>query len=771
MLTRNYVMFESGLFLTTYSKSMSGTPGYLNLDVMSLRNYLAGPVRTDGNQILTDAFIGQDPGALELVRFTSALRVNPRTRRTLTMVQREFSRPVTQRARWLAALELSLFAQWRVMRQHCAPREDRAAPTTRIAHLSRRTQRELRPSGLVPPNTATVVQQTAAAARFIWDYIHRTQCVLWMDNWCWLRWGTDPVHPSYSQNVTVMAVLRLDVLTGRTSLPTRTVLLPTFPGHVDVPYLVRHLENAVALCLSATPRLLTAVNGINRADLDPSWIRVPLDLQRTDMRSLQWRPLTLSEQNVSATLDLLELLETVRDVQRHSGRTTPLLVDENIHYRILRMLYSAPFLGFDLHRYLADVPLLYGIWHAYKHTVTVVYRVYLPVLVHLETLDAGTTAPRSHRRVLYMEKLFAALLLGRDHVLAHLRTRLAAFRQEGRSTRNYAFQLLEGLHDLLTFYAPALLHLGYKVRECTWNGRPNGPIKGDTARTVLEHCLLLQVHLQADWRARTSYVRTISLALTTWQPWMSRLPGCVFVEESCEAMNSRLAAACRRNPAVTSFEGVLALYLLLEPPSAAPHQSRGRLRAGLIQDMVARLRLLVANPSGRRFPLAVDATRYRWVDGAEAHWMARGPLPRRHDQAAYERIFRTALRTVTAGRVMPPDVRNWLQSHVAGRPMEEVSVLEGTLDRIRRWFSGARAARPATTAASSSTTVIQTVAVPADNQQTADGDTLDEESLYEPPGSDPSAGYVSSLSLDESGLDSASSSPSPAVTSGSSGDE
>ena len=54
---------------------------------------------------------------------------------------------------------------------------------------------------------------------------------------------------------------------------------------------------------------------------------------------------------------------------------------------------------------------------------------------------------------------------------------------------------------------------------------------------VLEQCLLLQVHLQEDWRARTSYVRTIALALTTWQPWMSRLPGCVFVEESCEAMN------------------------------------------------------------------------------------------------------------------------------------------------------------------------------------------------------------------------------------------
>ena len=233
------------------------------------------------------------------------------------------------------------------------------------------------------------------------------------------------------------------------------------------------------------------------------------------MRSLQWRPLTLSEQNVSATVDLLELLQTARDVQQRTGRLMPLLVDENIHYRVMRMLYSAPFARFDLHEYLGEIPLLYGVWHAYKHTVTVVYRVYLPVLVHLELVTAGAdrTVARSHRRVLYMEKLFAALLLSRDHVLDQLRARLTAYRTSGADLRNYACQLLQGLHELLTCYAPALLHLGYKLRECTWNGRPDGPVKGDTARVLLEQCLLLQAHLQSDWRARTPYVRTIALAL------------------------------------------------------------------------------------------------------------------------------------------------------------------------------------------------------------------------------------------------------------------
>ena len=123
-----------------------------------------------------------------------------------------------------------------------------------------------------------------------------------------------------------------------------------------------------------------------------------------------------------------------------------------------------------------------------------------------------------------MEKLFASMLLARDSVLTRLTAALAAQRQP--STRNYAYsqyasQLLVGLRDLLTFYVPALLQLGFKVRECTWNGRPEGAVRGDTARTVLEHCLLIQVHLQRDWQARTEYVRTLALALLCWQPWMS----------------------------------------------------------------------------------------------------------------------------------------------------------------------------------------------------------------------------------------------------------
>ena len=66
---------------------------------------------------------------------------------------------------------------------------------------------------------------------------------------------------------------------------------------------------------------------------------------------------------------------------------------------------------------------------------------------------------------------------------------------------------------------------------------------------------MIQTHLLDDWLGRTPYVRTISLALVTWQPWMSRMPGCAFVEESGEAMLSRMASALRRQPHIIDFRG------------------------------------------------------------------------------------------------------------------------------------------------------------------------------------------------------------------------
>ena len=62
----------------------------------------------------------------------------------------------------------------------------------------------------------------------------------------------------------------------------------------------------------------------------------------------------------------------------------PLLVDENVHYRVCRLLYIPAFQKWNVQDWLCGVPLLYGVWHAYKMTLTVVYRAFYPLLVQLE---------------------------------------------------------------------------------------------------------------------------------------------------------------------------------------------------------------------------------------------------------------------------------------------------------------------------------------------------------------------------------------------------
>ena len=756
--------------------------GWVNL--VALRLYVSGPERSSGEDILTDALVHQRTGAVELVRLVLGIRWNARTRRTLEDVRREFSRASSRRAHWLQRLGTSLITHWRVLRRDARPlARDRPSSTGPLALAPRRVQRLLRPAGLTGPPLRTLAERAAVAARAVWDFVDHHQCVLWLDNWCMLRWGTDPTNPEYTQNVTALAVLNLDTLLER-PVATRGTTIPPFPGHPDLGYLLGHAQGAAALCTTGAARLHGRVAAINQTNLGVTDVRVPLDVQRTGMRSLRWHPLSLTEQTVSANVDLLELLETARQVQRRTTRQLPLLVDENIHYRVLRLLYATPFQDYDVRRYLADLPLVYGIWHAYKHTLLVVYRAYLPVLVHLEGLrgiQANSTG-RSHRKVLYLEKLFAALLLCRPHVGDQLRARVEALRRS-TSTRicAYSVQLLFGLHDLVFFYVPALLQLGFKVRECAWNGRPEGQVRGDTARGVLEHALLIQVHLLQDWSARTEYVKTISCALACWQPWYSRLPGCVFVEEACEAMLSRLAALCRHHPTNTTFEGTLRLFLTMPLPSDEPRDSRGSVRGELVHEMTRRVRALVGNPDGRLFPLPRDSGTFTWTDCVNTTWVAAGPVPRRPSSEDYAGVIRCALRTMVGSRAMGTDLLDWMRTHIPRASAEDVENREVTLVRLLRVQPRVRPPTiyahmrvqgeddPGAQLPSSSSAV--TTGQAGDGAADDAGSMYDgAESLYEPPEDSSSDSYVSPAFTDwVSEDDSLRRSPSVATTDESSG--
>jgi hypothetical protein len=161
-----------------------------------------------------------------------------------------------------------------------------------------------------------------------------------------------------------------------------------------------------------------------------------------------------------------------------------------------------------------------------------------------------------HRKLLYLEKLFATLLLAGPQVGEQLRGRLQSLnRSPGELSADLQTQrqTLLALEAVLTFWLPAVFRVGFLVRQSYWAGRDAG--SGNLVYSVLGHCLLLLVQLLGPLNAsKDNYVRTLSCALLTWVPWMAQIPGYCFVEECCEAMLSRFGHRLEVHTHVHSYD-------------------------------------------------------------------------------------------------------------------------------------------------------------------------------------------------------------------------
>ena len=116
---------------------------------------------------------------------------------------------------------------------------------------------------------------------------------------------------------------------------------------------------------------------------------------------------------------MLSLLAEVRGIQRHTRRCMPLLVDENIFYRVFKLMHGISTSGWDVRQWLCSLPLLYGVWHPYKYCVLAVYRAFFPIFAILETTctEVGRVV-NGKRKVLHIEKLVCCLLLLRHKISA-----------------------------------------------------------------------------------------------------------------------------------------------------------------------------------------------------------------------------------------------------------------------------------------------------------------------------------------------------------------
>ena len=104
------------------------------------------------------------------------------------------------------------------------------------------------------------------------------------------------------------------------------------------------------------------------------------------------------------------------------------------------------------------------------------------------------------------------------------------------------------------------------------------------------------VHKEAS-----EYIRTLALALVYWCPWMDNLAACAFVEESCEALLSRMSHRCEVHRQLVGLESTIDLYLTIPETSTELKTSRGAVRKGLVLLFTERLRRVLYSDGSMPF--------------------------------------------------------------------------------------------------------------------------------------------------------------------------
>ena len=109
--------------------------------------------------------------------------------------------------------------------------------------------------------------------------------------------------------------------------------------------------------------------------------------------NLGWKPLLLSTHQVSSYKGVVEVLDYIASLSNHTHPILPILVDENIHQRCLKLLYSDRAQRWNWHEKLKRTPVLYGCWYPYKYLVTNVWRRFHSLFVYFRfgRLGVGKT--------------------------------------------------------------------------------------------------------------------------------------------------------------------------------------------------------------------------------------------------------------------------------------------------------------------------------------------------------------------------------------------
>ena len=361
---------------------------------------------------------GARPALLRLLRFAWSLRRNRRSRRPWSDVLTAVRQP--RPAPWCRALLQHTYALYNVIRSRAVPYLPRAPGRALFrGYVPRALARVLRRHGVVAfreEDRANLRNQAATAVAALWDSLPGWRVGLWYDNFYRARYLANPARGYSSLNSSVLAMVPLPALPA------------TAPDVMTYAHARGGLPQAARTAAFAAGELERLTDVFRNRRHLPGDIRVPLDVQRPAVTSLVWRPFQVSEVCVSSQTGLLRFLRfSGRLARRSQCGVAPVLVDENIHYRLHKLAWSEPFLRWDVPRYLEVVPPLFGVWHAYKYCVIQVARKLHSVLWYAirGTLPAGAHVPTGPPLRSY-ELAFAGLL----QAPLSLRQRVTAMRRQ-----------------------------------------------------------------------------------------------------------------------------------------------------------------------------------------------------------------------------------------------------------------------------------------------------------------------------------------------------
>ena len=292
-------------------------------------------------------------------------------------------------------------------------------------------------------------------------------------------------------------------------------------------------------------------------------IQCPLDTKRTQVSSPQWDPMMMSDFTASATSDLVKILHGTQSVSQRTHHHMPLLVDENIHYRLLKLVCGLSYAKVNVPMFLNRTPVLYP----YKYCTTLCWRRFYVVFIFLcyGRLFAGKLVPSFPKRM-YVERLVVVLV----HVAhrwknsPHQKLRnLRTVPPPNHAADKEPLMQVAGMIDLFYSYVPTVFVIACHVGNCHWGNYANS----NMSTVLFSRCLHVYIRLRFGYEHKVEYVCTLMVArLLNHHPWFSHLPGLPSSEEPCEAMRSRVVAKMARYPHMHSLERIHDLFVLVGPP-------------------------------------------------------------------------------------------------------------------------------------------------------------------------------------------------------------